>query len=496
MGITDWLRRNGDIVEQVLGNLDNIVVKGNAQDAFKELGKYEERYKNWLNMRNLHKKINSYQIQEEDVNSLVKNKYTYNPGFEESIKSNPLYQSYQKMSESTVGPPTLEGREAGGDYLSYLESINNTDEINRLKGLGYVNEELEAPSLDAVNEYIARKLLSPEELSMYEKLKGESFDSDIHNYGLRDVVMKNKQRLKSSGSLGDDLSEELVQRAGLLQMPEEKQEEPIIRFDEKNNLMIGYDKQGNIKFTRKYAEEEKKKEKNKFGSYATMDWESILELEPNEVYSNFGAFSSEMQAKLKSEYPEIFADDINTNSSNRRSSNRRSSNRGPGKLETKDQPLNPNDKILNKLLSDFNEVKIKLGNKWIEEPEDGVEKDSPEDAQLKLQKEYSDLKASLQNMGVNDPDYAAVKYGTTSVDDKKKKGNVLNNIKNISNYRNQIQNWQGKIEQMWNRFDLTPEDWIGELEKHGMFDNTGDDDYYEALKDWFRDKTGKNMEDY
>ncbi|MCC6867044.1 MAG: hypothetical protein IT280_12890 [Ignavibacteria bacterium] len=477
MGITDWLRRNGDIVEQVLGNLDNIVVKGNAQDAFKELGKHEERYKNWLNMRNLHKKINSYQMQEDDVNSLVKNKYTYNPGFEEdeSIKSNPLYQEYQKA-------PT-------GDYLSYLQSTNNTDEINRLKGLGYVNEELIKPSQDEVNDHIARKLLSPEELAMYDKLKGESFDPDLHNFGLRDLIMENKQKLISSGSLGDDLAEELVQRAGLLQMPEEKPENPLIRFDEKNNVMIGYDAQGNIKFTRKYAEDPKKEEKKSFGKYGTMTWEEILQLEPNEVYQNFGAFSSDMQEKLKVQYPTLFADDPETGNNKR-------GYKGPGKIKTKDQALNPNDKVFNNLLSEFNEVKIKLGNKWIDEPEDDSELSDSDKEQLKLQKKYSELKSSIQNMGISDPDYAAVKYGTSSVDDKKKKGNVLNNIKNISNYRNQIQNWQGKIEQMWNRFDLTPEDWIGEMEKHGIFDNTGDDDYFEALKDWFRDKTGKNLEDY
>ncbi|NOS85158.1 MAG: hypothetical protein HOP31_08465, partial [Ignavibacteria bacterium] len=188
-------------------------------------------------------------------------------------------------------------------------------------------------------------------------------------------------------------------------------------------------------------------------------------------------------------YPTLFADDPETGNNKR-------GYKGPGKLKTKDQALNPNDKVFNSMLSEFNEVKIKLGNKWIDEPEDDSELSDSDKEQLKLQKKYSELKSSIQNMGINDPDYAAVKYGTSSVDDKKKKGNVLNNIKNISNYRNQIQNWQGKIEQMWDRFDLTPEDWIGEMEKHGMFDNTGDDDYFEAIKDWFREKTGKNLEDY
>ncbi|MCC6867141.1 MAG: hypothetical protein IT280_13375 [Ignavibacteria bacterium] len=484
MGLTDWLRRNGDVVEKVLGPLDDLIVKSNAQDAFKELGKFEKRYTDWLNLRSLNKKLDSYQINEDDINSLVKSKYTYNPGFEEdeTIKGAPVYQEYQKA-------PTQNGQ--AGDYLAYLQASGNTDEINRLKGLGYLNEELIKPSQDDISNHIANKLLNADELSMYNKLRGEDFNPDIHNYGLRDLVMKNKNRLISSGSVGNDLAEELIQRAGLIQMPDEKPENPLIRFDEKNNLMIGYDNQGNIKFTRKYADDPKKEEKNSFGSYGTMQWEDILKLQPNEVYQNFGAFSSEMQDKLKQQYPTLFADDPETGSTGHRY-------KGPGKIKTKDEPLNPNDKVMNNLLSDLNEVKIKLGNKWIDEPGDDekYEKGTPEYEQYELQKKYTTIKNSLQNMGINDPDYAAVKYGTSSIDEKKKKKDVLGNIKNISNYRNQIQNWQGKIEEMWNRYDLTPEDWIGEMEKHHMFDNSGDEDYYEALKDWFRDKTGKNLEDY
>ena len=413
-GLTQFIRNNSKVIEDIFGSLDNIVVRNNYKEYMRTLDTYDQQYRSFLAYNETKNKMDTMPITNEDAKNLYKQASDFIPDWEkneELTKSEP-YLKYQQSLQS--GPGTTQE-----SYLNYLTK-NNPDEALRLKQSGLIQSKTIDPTADEIKQYKLGKL-APEEQALYKKYEANPIKPGEYNRNLSEMIFKSYPRLVSEGSLGSSLADIFSQQGSQLQIPQQK-----TTFEDKEiggEIVRVYNDGRVVPLYNSLKNREQKQ--------TTKDWE-IFQKEDGTPYwgervNKDGKWSIEYRNDLNPE--EKFNYDIEHEQKTKTGpytpyhpGSRRSPKIQKEQSDTQNQA--------EKLLKDFNASKLKVSSRnWVDMNSKSQKYLEDNKDAINDQKDYLDQRNQLKTLGYEDPDAVVQYYG-------KQTGSDVNKMQDIDEFNN------------------------------------------------------------
>lgn len=254
--ISKILQNKRDLLENLYGNIDNLIVSKNFNEALPkiaELHKTEQEHAKWKNLKNT---LDQTQIGDEELFNTEKKVNYEDPLIKESDAykkydeyRNGILQDYLKPVDDVppgqvnaagevtppVNPPNV---------LTFQDYIKNDPVLSAEINSKFTTEEKKARDLDEVKKLLYKKAkFSDEDINFYNTYKPPF--AEEYNKSLAQRVYENTPALTSRGSLKDSLAQNFAQRVmgNALTDPVEKKKNvqfhdgKMYTFDENNNLL-------------------------------------------------------------------------------------------------------------------------------------------------------------------------------------------------------------------------------------------------------------------
>lgn len=386
------------------------------------------------------------------ANQLAKGIYEH----QDNVESNKLYntslKSLQELLNKYTQPDNNAQTNSGEVPLQQRDNlIDPTKEQNTTSPYQELKSEL-------VNENTVQIKKQPVSMQdLYGKLQNSQ--NELLRYG--DI---GKQR---AGLLGDYFSQMLKMS------PEQKileTKDGLFSYDTK-------DPTGTLKLIQPF---EKKPEKKIYsvGDYGKMNINDVENLNPEEFKKGFDSFSEETKQAIFTKYPEKFKqyqDKYNEGDFAKVTGRKgyRSRGRGTtGKMTPEERDQIKNLEMIAKGEADDEEIKA-LSDSY------GI---TPDELKQYASEYYKGNKTE--------------KELTKGLIDKKTYNQVYNDLVKFQNdIENNVYAYKDENGNLQPNYNISPADWARELIEGGFF-NGIDDTEYQAITDWFRNKTGRNLNDY
>jgi len=168
------MRNNSKVIEDIYGSLDNIVVKDNYKDLLKQLGTYDQQYKNFMAYNDVKGKLGNMELGDEDVKKLYKKQSDLIPDWEtnEEITKSEPYMKWQQGSDSGPG-------KTQDTFLNYVMK-NHPEYALDLHDKGMIQDKVTEPTPEEVQQYKLGKL-TPEERQLHDKYEKNPIKPGEHN---------------------------------------------------------------------------------------------------------------------------------------------------------------------------------------------------------------------------------------------------------------------------------------------------------------------------
>lgn len=445
--LTDFLRRNKDWINSIYGDVNEIIAENSYEEFKKKINDYSQKYNDYQRFLQLDKNLTPSPLQGErgDLNS----------------------------------PP------------------DNTSLAGLLTGMEpkKIGEEPNTPD----NTVLSRK-----DRNVYDEFKNKStpFDYNEYNRGLSDLLYNDVMPLSLRGDKGAKLADILAGQIQGLKVTEPKKTKPELIKDEGDNVLLGIDPEtGNVVWKKTYAE---KKQKQEFG----LPKDSFLDQDESGNWYWFGyrqasdgtleKYNTSVQP-TQDQYDAYFGLGQYA---------KKTGTKGPGGFKLPDFDLSQYQEDDSKLLKEFAKLKeesaVSNWDDWAYEKDQFSNKTNNLNSNAQR---YFQLEKMLQSRfpGV-DIHKLSNEVNQETFRRKGEKYDVNDYLATQKTYgvtKNKLADFKKQTAGSWGRWTLDDKDpennaklWLNELQKHGYLRPNMSQSEFNALSEWFKETTGRDLKNY
>lgn len=301
-----WDKYQGER-DKLAGNISDITRFGNYQEALDDLQKLRDDEQQLRRVGDLRRKLKSVdknvlpRFREEDTPEL-------NPDYFEMLQGTSPenlppeisnYDNYAKFIEEQKDP-----NKTVKTFDEYLTTMGVKDAFMQGNPGAYRTGKKQVPLTqeEIDQEYYKQAGLSPEDVQFFNEYKDKNIGT--HNKALEQFMLEHGPSLRSSGSMGNTYEEDLKKQLSSMMLEEPAPTKYEIKIDEKSGNIIYFNPQDpNDRQVVKYANPEKKPEKNTISKYQQMTLEEAMNLPEGEIEDAIFYFSEDVRNALKSQFP-------------------------------------------------------------------------------------------------------------------------------------------------------------------------------------------------
>ena len=290
--VAEALRRSSPLIDEILGNRDDIRVKKNLAEAYAELKPYEQEYNDQQKFRKMSQQVYSVKLDNTDK---VKQVPDWNiTGNDESLGKTNALTKFKEYLDT----PEAKTSGAGYDNVSLKKYLtDNPEHMAELQAQNLVSPttRLEAVTNDELKARIYQKAgFTPEDMQFYDSRKSKAPNSDEHNNRLLNMIYGKHADLVSRGGLKSSLWDLYGKRAERLAMTT-----PKFGFQKIGDKLYKYDDQGNMELV-----DGGEKEKT-IQDIRSMSDNDLINSTPEQLKSYYSVLNGKQKQLAKELYPSL-----------------------------------------------------------------------------------------------------------------------------------------------------------------------------------------------